>query len=214
VISHPPLWLRLAGANALAVALVTGTGSAQTAPAATPPPPPPPISASPATPAASPGGIPAGVATPFPIPPGAEPPDVPQAKGSATPSPPPNERKGLDGVWEIEIQHPNVTDYTHVKLTQNGNIVTGEYMDAAGKKFPLAGSVQGDSIRMIVTKPDGTTIVLEGRLDGTTDMVGMLTTANGQTPFTAEYRPKEKWIENVNPAPGGIGMPNGGYTPP
>jgi hypothetical protein len=62
--------------------------------------------------------------------------------------------------------------------------------------------------------PDGTTLLLEGRLDGTTDMVGELTMAGGEVPFTASYRPKEKWIENVNPSPGGVGGGNGSYTPP
>ncbi len=61
--------------------------------------------------------------------------------------------------------------------------------------------------------PNGTTLLLEGKLDGTTDMVGMLTMPDGQLPFTASYRAKEKWIENVNPSPGGISQP-GGYTPP
>ena len=63
---------------------------------------------------------------------------------------------------------------------------------------------------MLVSMPDGTTILLEGRLDGTTDMIGMMTTAKEQVPFTAGYRPKEKWIENVNPSPGGVGLPSGG----
>jgi hypothetical protein len=54
---------------------------------------------------------------------------------------------------------------------------------------------------------------MEGKLDGTTDMVGMLTAAGGQLPFTASYRAKEKWIENVNPSPGGVSQP-GAYTPP
>ncbi len=64
-----------------------------------------------------------------------------------------------------------------------------------------------------MTLPNGTTLLLEGKLDGTTDMVGMLTSTDGQVPFTAAYREKEKWIENVNPSPGGIPQP-GGYTPP
>jgi hypothetical protein len=56
--------------------------------------------------------------------------------------------------------------------------------------------------------------LLEGKLDGTTDMVGMLTMPDGQLPFTASYRAKEKWIENVNPSPGGGISQPGGYTPP
>jgi hypothetical protein len=137
-----------------------------------------------------------------------------------TPTPPPNPRKGLEGVWEVQLQRPNTTDYTHFILKQSGNALSGTYLDGRGKKYPLAGSVDGEAVRMIVSMPDGTTLLLEGKLDGTTDMLGMFTSPKGQIPFTASYRPKEKWIENVNPAPGGIGgglgQPSGGgtYTPP
>ena len=61
--------------------------------------------------------------------------------------------------------------------------------------------------------PNGTTLLLEGKLDGTTDMIGMLTLPSGEVPFTAAYRAKAKWIDNVNPSPGGIPS-QGGYTPP
>jgi hypothetical protein len=131
-----------------------------------------------------------------------------------SPTPPPNARKGLDGVWEVEIQHPNLTDYTHFRLTQQGDALTGTYLDAHNKRYPLSGTVDGQDVRLIVTMPNGTTILMEGKLDGTTDMVGMLTMPNGQVPFTASYRAKEKWIENVNPSPGGIPSSSGGYTPP
>jgi hypothetical protein len=173
--------------------------------AATPPPTPPPID-TPATPLPN--------ATVFPPPavtPSASPPSVLKVK--PTPSPPPNARKGLDGVWEVQIQHPTGTDYTHFKLTQQGDALTGTYLDARGKKYPLAGSIDGQAVRLIVSMPNGTTLLLEGKLDGTTDMVGMLTMPDGQLPFTASYRAKEKWIENVNPSPGGIPQP-GSYTPP
>ena len=106
-----------------------------------------------------------------------------------------------------------MTDYTHFRLTQQGDALTGTYLDTKGKPHPLSGTVDGQAIRLIVTMPNGTTLLLEGKLDGTTDMVGMLTMPDGQLPFTASYRAKEKWIENVNPSPGGISQP-GGYTPP
>ena len=100
------------------------------------------------------------------------------------------------------------------KLTQQGDALTGTYLDTRGKRYPLAGMVDGSAVRLIVSMPNGTTLLLEGKLDGTTDMIGMLTMTEGQVPFTASYRPKEKWIENVNPSPGGIPSSNGGYTPP
>jgi hypothetical protein len=62
--------------------------------------------------------------------------------------------------------------------------------------------------------PNGTTILMEARLDGTTDMIGMVTLSDAQVPFTAAYRAKEKWIENVSPSAGGIPSSNGSYTPP
>jgi hypothetical protein len=134
-------------------------------------------------------------------------------KSTPTPSPPPNSRKGLDGVWEVEIQHPNATDYTHFQVKEQGAALTGTYLDAKKKQYPLVGTVDGQDVRLIVSLPNGTTLLMEGKLDGTTDMVGMLTTAGGQIPFTASYRAKEKWIENVSPSPGGVSQP-GGYTPP
>jgi hypothetical protein len=134
-----------------------------------------------------------------------------------SPSPPPNARKGIEGVWEVQIQHPSTTDYTHFKLTQQGDALSGTYLDTRGKRYPLAGTVDGQAVRLIVSMPNGTTLLLEGKLDGTTDMVGELTISGGEVPFTASYRPKEKWIDNVNPSPGGVGGPSsggGGYTPP
>jgi len=171
--------------------------------AATPPPTPPPIG-TPQAPQPNPS-LPTPSATLAP---------APTATLGPSPSPPPSARKGLDGVWEVQIQRPSGTDYTHFKVAQQGDALTGTYLDARGKRYPLSGTVAGSDVRLIVTMPDGTTLLLEGRLDGTTDMVGMLTMAGGEVPFTASYRAKEKWIENVNPSPGGISQPGGGYTPP
>lgn len=162
----------------------------------------------PATPGPSATVIPAPTTTPVSLPSG-----MPYTKHSATPSPPPNARKGLDGVWEVQIQHLNGTDYTHFAIKQEGDALNGTYLDAHGKKYPLVGTVDGQAVRLIVTMPNGTTILMEGKLDGTTDMVGMFTMPDTQVPFTASYRAKEKWIENVNPSPGGIPS-QGGYTPP
>ncbi|MGC1380693.1 MAG: hypothetical protein WA814_06670 [Candidatus Baltobacteraceae bacterium] len=199
-----------AGGFILGAALLMGTpGARLAAAAATPPPTPPPIT-TPVTPQPNASLMPVD-ATPTPLPFMTPRP----TKGSATPSPPPNVRKGLEGVWEVQIQHPNSTDYTHFVLKQDGTALTGTYVDAKGKRYPLAGSVDGQAIRLIVTMPNGTTLLAEAKLDGTTDMLGQLTTSNGVVYFTAAYRPKEKWIENVNPSPGGMGGgAGGGYTPP
>lgn len=199
--------LFLAGAGCLTAAAIFAFGypsARSAAQAATPPPTPPPIGTQQATPMPNPTTMPTASATFTPPPP---------ATAKSRPSPPPAGRKGLDGVWEVALQHANTTDYTHINIKQDGDTLTGTYLDAHGKRYPLAGSVDGQAVRLIVTMPNGTTMLLEGRLDGTTDMVGMLTMPDGQIPFTAAYRAKEKWIENVNPSPGGIPS-QGGYTPP
>lgn len=200
-----------AGGAIVAVALFGGLPQGRNAAiAATPPPTPPPIDAPAAmTPQPDSSMLPQPSATLFPL--GSTP--SKSTKSTPTPSPPPNARKGLDGVWEVQIQHPMTTDYTHIQIHQQGGALTGTYLDAKKKQYPLVGTVDGQDIRLIVSLPNGTTLLMEGKLDGTTDMVGMLTAAGGQLPFTASYRAKEKWIENVNPSPGGVSQP-GAYTPP
>jgi hypothetical protein len=197
--------LAVAGAAAAAELLISSPGGRLVAAAATPPPTPPPIS-SPVTP---PPAAPVPSATPstqFPLP-GV----TPRTASKSTPSPPPA-RKGIEGVWEVAIQHMNNTDYTHFSLTQQGDQLTGTYTDGKNK-YPLTGTVDGQAVRLIVSLPTGTTILLEGKLDGTTDMIGLMTSTGGEVPFTAAYRAKTNWIENVNPSPGGVPS-QGGYTPP
>jgi hypothetical protein len=205
-----PFFILAAAATACAGALVANVPTALPAVAATPPPTPPPMAAPATPPPATPEPLPlpSGYATPLP--------ETPVLPGHTRPAPagsptaPPDNRKGLEGVWEVQIQRMDKTEYTHFTLAQQGSTLSGTYRDSAGKKYPLAGTVDGQSVRLLVSMPDGTTLLLEGRLDGTTDMIGMLTTPKEQIPFTAGYRPKEKWIENVNPSPGGLGQPSPG----
>ncbi|MGB6984814.1 MAG: hypothetical protein WBD74_02425 [Candidatus Aquilonibacter sp.] len=137
----------------------------------------------------------------------------PNAHG--TPAPPPQVRKGLDGVWELEIQRGPKTDYEHMNLLQTGQTLSGTYLTKDKKKFPITGSLdEQNNVRLVVSMPDGTTILLEGRVDGTTDMLGMFTDAAERVPFTAAYRPKENWLESVNASPGGLGGGTGGPGPP
>jgi hypothetical protein len=158
-------------------------------------PPPAPLAGAPAAPVSSPS-------------PSASPAD------SASPSPPPDNRKGLDGVWELQIQPPDGNvEYRHFKIVQTGTALTGMYLDEKGKKFPLTGAVDGQNVRIVIQRPDGSTILLEGRVDGTTDMLGMFTDAKQNVPFTAAYRPKEKWSDNVNAAPGGLTGTGGSSGP-
>jgi len=206
----------------LALACFAGAKDAAPSVAATPPPTPPPIAA-PASPAPSslpsygPDSIPlvGATATPIPIPAGFGMPGAASPKpGAATPSPPPNPRNGIEGVWEMVIQRPTQPEYVHFVLKQTGTTIEGTYRDKDGKVFPLSGTVDGQHFRMIVALPNGTSALMEGRLDGTSDMVGKLTTPQEEAYFTASWRPKEKWIENINASPGGLGGAGGGAGPP
>lgn len=137
-------------------------------------------------------------------------PAAPRAHGS--PSPPPPQRVGIEGVWELAIQQGAVTTYTHLKLSQRQNALTGTYLDSNNKPSPVVGTVDGSEVRIVVTLADGSTIVFQGQLDGTTDMVGMMTTPTQQIPFTGDYRPKENFFDNINENP--TGLTNGLTTPP
>jgi hypothetical protein len=195
------------------LAAVAGAPASFAAAAAAPTPPPPPPNLQSAAPVSTPGAAPSP--TPAATPAASLDSLFPGAKASAspgpgqTPTPPPDERKGLDGVWEVEIQHGADTIYEHMNLKQTGATITGTYLTKDKKAYPVAGSLDGKTIRLIVSLPDGSTMLLEGRVDGTTDMLGLLTLGADSTPFTAAYRPKEKWSDNVNAVPGGLGG-NGG----
>lgn len=182
------------------------------------PSPPPAVLASPSalfTPAPAASASPSPAATPVPgttEPPPLFGPKHPPAPKD-TPTPVPDDRKGLDGVWEVEIQRGNDTQYEHFSIKQTGTTLAGTYLTTDKKKYPIAGTLDGSTIRLVVTLSDGSTILLEAKVDGTTDMLGMLTDAKERVPFTAAYRPKEKWIDNLNAQPGGLGG-QGGYQPP
>ncbi len=110
----------------------------------------------------------------------------------------------------MQIQRDAKTEYVHFKLKQTDNAITGIYMDHDSKTFPLAGSLDGKTLQIVVTFPDGTTTIFKAELDGTTDMLGLMTSPKEQVPFTAAYRPKESFFDNINPGTGmggGIGQP-------
>ncbi|HET9096108.1 MAG TPA: hypothetical protein VFN37_05575 [Candidatus Baltobacteraceae bacterium] len=156
------------------------------------------MAAAPPTPAPQ---VPAPQATPTPQL------QIPAAKAKATPTPAPpsdvdDKRVGISGVWEVQIQQPNGTVYTHFKLDQKGTALTGQYLDTNGKKYPLEGSVAQKDVHIVVTMPNGSAMVFDGTLDATTDMEGILASTKDMIGFTAAYRPKYKWIDNLSPNPG------------
>lgn len=134
-----------------------------------------------------------------------------KAKATPTPAPPTDEdakRVGISGVWEVQIQEPNTTVYTHFKLDQAGTALSGQYLDTNGKKYPLQGSVEQKDVHIVVSMPNGNTIVFVGTVEANTDMAGTLALSKDTVGFTAAYRPKYKWIDNLNPNPGmGTGNP-------
>ena len=195
-----------------ALALVAATPAPPT-----PPPTPPPLTDTQASPAPAGSQSPetAPLVTPTPnldsILGGMPGMSKPKPGAKATPAPP-EERKGLDGVWEVQIQRGPNTEYEHMNLKQTGQTISGIFLTKDNKKYPVTGSLDPqNTVRLVVSLPDGSTILLEARLDGTTDMLGMFTDAKERVPFTAAYRPKEKWIDNINATPGGLG---GGSGPP
>jgi len=196
---------------AASVALAAGVfapSASHSVAAATAPPPPPRLRN---VPAPGPTGAIASptpaAAISIPIAPGAHPATAPSA-------PPEDGRKGLDGVWEVAIQTPDgETNYDHFKLTQKGSVLTGIYLDNQhnNKKYPVAGSIDAKTLHLVVTKDDGTTITLSAQVEGTSDMVGLMQQGSNQVAFTAAYRPKYRFLDDVAPGiPGGLGSGNSG----
>lgn len=137
---------------------------------------------------------------------------MPITKPKTTPAPKPqpdsdDKRVGISGVWEVQIQNASGTVYTHFKLTQTANGLTGQYLDDKGKKFPIAGTIDGKDVHLVVSLADGTALVFSGNVEGNSDMAGTLETAKDMVGFTAAYRPKYKWIDNLSPNPGLPGQP-------
>ncbi len=188
-------------AASLLVAVLGPGKFATPVPGATPPPTPPPLNAGTPVPAptATPTEIP-GVQSLFPS-------SGRRGGAYASPTPPAPPRVGIEGVWELAIQRGANTTYTHLKLQQQQNALIGTYLDSNNKPYPAVGTVDGSSVRIVVSENDGSTIIFEGQLDGTTDMIGMMTTAHEQVPFSADYRPKENFFDNINEQPGGLGNP-------
>lgn len=158
--------------------------------------------------AAAPPPVPSASAPPVVAPTATPTPQVqlPASASKATPTPaPPTDdvkRVGISGVWEVQIQQPAGTVYTHFKLDQKGVALTGQYLDTNGKKYPLQGSIDQKDVHIVVTMPDGSSLVFSGTVDANTDMEGTLDMPKDTIGFTAAYRPKYKWIDNLSPNPG------------
>ena len=211
-------YLTVLAIAAVASALGSSTaGMRHAADAATAPPsPPPPARATPRVAATMPPATGTNPAA------GADA-SIPLNPGGATPapgaSPAPVERKTMDGVWEVVIQKPDGDPaYDHFNLKQKDSVLTGTFLDNehGNKRYPCAGSVDGKTVHIVVTKDDGSTMVFNGTVEGYMDMLGLLQAGTQSIAFTAAYRPKEKFIDSISPVPGGFGgsASGGGMTPP
>ncbi len=154
-------------------------------PAATAPPPPPPLPRE--TPQQT---VPL---TPGKTSPAASPGPYATATASAAPT---ENRKVLDGIWEVQVQQPDDTSYAHFHLLQKATILTGTYI-RNGKDAPLTGTLDNKTVHIVVTNADGSTLTFNGTVDGTSDMVGMMQAGSQNLPFTAAYRPKVRFIERA-----------------
>ncbi len=194
----------------VAASAVPGAGTAPSAPTAIPvlsaptdePAPAPQASATPGgkrrgrgKPAAAGSAAPAGT-TPEPTP-------TPTAPGFAT----------LDGTWEVQLQHPDSTDYSYLAIKQSGMTLTGSWKNKKSTSPFEDGNCtfDGKLIRIVAKTATGD-VTFSGYVENGTDMVGTLD-AGGKTdptPFTAAHRAKDKGLFAPGLTPAGVPLPNAG----
>jgi hypothetical protein len=124
----------------------------------------------------------------------------PKAKPSqgpqVTPTPTSPAFATLDGTWEVQVQHPDTTDYSYLIIKQAADgVLTGNWR--IGKTlYPLDGTYDGRLIKLVVKEPSGD-VTLSGYVETASDMVGLVDYGAGKgTPvaFTAEHRSRPKGL--------------------
>jgi hypothetical protein len=114
----------------------------------------------------------------------AQPTPAPSASDAATPA----AYSSLDGTWEVQLQDGSRTTYSHFKLRQSGQDVAGTWVVDRSHLYPLTGSYDGRLFKFTATETAGA-VTFSGYVDGSTEMVGLLTRAGGAAmPFTASHR--------------------------
>jgi hypothetical protein len=154
-----------------------------------------------------PGPAPAAVAqlgqTPAPTPTASGRPQRGRRNGTpspvpdATDSPVPAQFSTLDGVWEVEEQPlgSRRAKYSHLRLTQTGNLVNGYWEHDPNKtRSPLVGTFDGRLFQFTVDLGNGKSLTMAGYGENFSDFVGMMRTSptDPGTPFTAQHRKKER----------------------
>jgi hypothetical protein len=163
------------GAPAQAATTAAATAAPSVTPSATPVPA--------ATAAATPAPAPAPTPEPGPRRRGRndEPIDFPSA-GPTSPA-----FATLDGIWEVQVQYIDRTDYSHFTLKQNGQTIAGTW-NVEKASYPIEGTYDGRLFRFSIKQPTAT-LQLSGYVETASDMVGIIVPEKGaNTAFTASHR--------------------------
>lgn len=102
------------------------------------------------------------------------------------------------------MQRGSDTTYTHFKLAQDANGLSGIWRDSDGKVYPISGSYDGKNFRVVVTREDKSVISFAGYVDTPTDMVGLADFGKETIPFTAAHREKVRFLDSVGPGLPGV----------
>jgi hypothetical protein len=120
----------------------------------------------------------------------------PSTSAGPTDSPVPAQFSTLDGIWEVELQAvgANRTQYSHLKIVQNGNTVGGYWQhDPHLTHSAFTGTFDGRLFQLVIDLGSGKSATMSGYAENFSDFVGMLRMSDGTaTPFTAEHRRKER----------------------
>ncbi len=126
-----------------------------------------------------------------------------KAKASSEPSPSPTPTSPafatLDGTWEVQVQHPDTTDYSYLLIKQDASGVLSGTWKVGKTSYPVDGTYDGHLIKVVAKVPAGD-VTLSGYVESAADMVGLVDYGAGKgTPvaFTAEHRSHPKGLQNI-----------------
>jgi hypothetical protein len=126
-----------------------------------------------------------------------------KAKAPAGPSPSPTPTSPafatLDGTWEVQVQHPDTTDYSYLTIKQDPSGVLSGLWKVGKISYPIDGTYDGRLIKVVAKEPSGD-VTLSGYVETASDMVGLVDYGVGKgTPvaFTAEHRSRPKGLQSI-----------------
>lgn len=123
--------------------------------------------------------------------------ESPTPEAASTESPAPLQFSNLDGVWEVELQPYGArrAQYSHLYLTQSGNLVNGYWVHEPNKsRSSVIGTFDGRLFQFTVDLGNGKSATMAGYGENFSDFIGMLRNGptDAGTPFTAQHRKKER----------------------